>query len=70
MFVNRFSKLFDRLPNQFQRAAERATVVAQPALPLVTLQELYQAAAERAYRDHELDKLFNIDYYSDRGAGI
>jgi hypothetical protein len=39
-------------------------------LPLATLESIYQTAAARARSDHELDRLFNPDYYGDRGSGI
>jgi hypothetical protein len=39
-------------------------------LPTATLENIYQAAAARAVRDHKLDRLFNPDYYGDEGSGI
>jgi len=33
------------------------------AQPLVPIKDIYQAARNRAVDDHELDKLFNPDYY-------
>ncbi|MEX0610581.1 MAG: hypothetical protein WD738_15170 [Pirellulales bacterium] len=70
MFVNRFNELFERPPDQNGAISNVASAPGQPILPLISVQELYQAAAERAYRDHELDKLFNADYYGDHGSGI
>lgn len=35
------------------------------AVPGVQLNDIYQAAKKRAVEDHELDKLFNADYYGD-----
>ena len=70
MFVNRLSDLFERLPEQIGGVGNVAPAPRQPILPLVSSHELYQAAAERAFRDHELDRLFNADYYHDHGSGI
>jgi hypothetical protein len=37
-----------------------------PAMPMaVQLAEIYQAAVARAVEDHELDKLFNAEFYGD-----
>jgi hypothetical protein len=33
--------------------------------PRVQLNDIYQAAKNRAIEDHELDKLFNADFYGD-----
>jgi hypothetical protein len=37
----------------------------EPAFSPLSIQisEIYQAAAQRAAEDHQLDKLFNPDYY-------
>jgi hypothetical protein len=35
------------------------------AVPGVQLNDIYQAAKKRAVEDHELDKLFNADFYGD-----
>jgi hypothetical protein len=32
--------------------------------------EIYRAAYEQALRDHQLDVLFNPDYYGGHGSGI
>jgi hypothetical protein len=69
MFANRISALFPQGPfaasDQFP-----APSAPQQILPRVSLPEIYQAAASRAERDHELDRLFNPDYYGDHGSGI
>jgi len=41
---------------------------AQQSIPRATgvqLKDIYQAAKKRAIEDHELDKLFNADFYGD-----
>jgi hypothetical protein len=35
------------------------------ALPGIQLGDIYQAAKKRAVEDHELDKLFNAEFYGD-----
>jgi hypothetical protein len=46
-------------------APARANRVA-PAMPMaVQLAEIYQAAVTRAIEDHEIDKLFNAEFYGD-----
>jgi hypothetical protein len=35
------------------------------ALPPVQIGDIYQAAKQRAVEDHELDKLFNAEFYGD-----
>jgi hypothetical protein len=35
------------------------------AVPGVQLNDIYQAAKNRAVEDHELDKLFNPEFYGD-----
>ena len=40
----------------------------QPAarvMPPVQISDIYQAAKQRAVEDHELDKLFNAEFYGD-----
>ena len=40
----------------------------QPAarmLPPVQITDIYQAAKQRAVEDHELDRLFNAEFYGD-----
>jgi hypothetical protein len=40
----------------------------QPAariVPPVQITDIYQAAKQRAVEDHELDKLFNAEFYGD-----
>jgi hypothetical protein len=34
-------------------------------LPPVQIADIYQAAKNRAVEEHEIDKLFNADYYDD-----
>jgi hypothetical protein len=34
-------------------------------LPPVQIGDIYQAAKQRAVEDHELDKLFNAEFYGD-----
>ena len=70
MFVNRFGELLEGLSVQIDGTANIAPAPRQQILPLVSAQAIYQAAAERAYRDHQLDRLFNADYYGDNGSGI
>jgi hypothetical protein len=36
-----------------------------PRSPGVHLNDIYQAAKNRATEDHELDKLFNAEFYGD-----
>ena len=36
-----------------------------PRAPGLQLNDIYQAAKNRAIEDHELDKLFNADFYGD-----
>jgi hypothetical protein len=37
-----------------------------PAVPMaIQLAEIYQAAVTRAIEDHEIDKLFNAEFYGD-----
>jgi hypothetical protein len=36
-----------------------------PRMPGVQLNDIYQAAKNRAIEEHELDKLFNADFYGD-----
>ena len=40
----------------------------QPAariIPPVAINDIYQAAKNRAVEEHEIDKLFNADFYGD-----
>lgn len=70
MFTNRISAFFPPASLSDQEGKVRDTPQPQQVLPVATLNELYQAAAARALRDYELDKLFNPDYYGDHGSGI
>lgn len=38
---------------------------AASVLPPVQISDIYQAAKQRAVEDHELDKLFNAEFYGD-----
>ncbi|HEX4416229.1 MAG TPA: hypothetical protein VH107_21530 [Lacipirellulaceae bacterium] len=42
-----------------------AQQTAPRAIPGVQLSDIYQAAKKRAVEDHELDKLFNAEFYGD-----
>ena len=70
MFTNRITELFPLNPLPGQQGNAQHSPQAQQVLPIATLGALYQAAADRAMRDYELDKLFNPDYYGDHGSGI
>ncbi|HEX2474564.1 MAG TPA: hypothetical protein VHK01_07460 [Lacipirellulaceae bacterium] len=70
MFTNRITELFPLNPPPGQAGNAEHSPQAQHVLPIATLGALYQAAAARALRDYELDKLFNPDYYGDHGSGI
>jgi hypothetical protein len=70
MFENRISAQF---PQNLPPGGERSAVIPAPQatiLPVVSLESIYQLAAERAVRDYELDRLFNPDHYGDNGSGI
>jgi hypothetical protein len=69
------------LENRFGEMFEESVVVPGPSLidppapppqfsPFVAMSQVYQAAYEKALRDHQLDVLFNPDYYGDHGSGI
>jgi hypothetical protein len=70
MLENRFGELFE----ESQVPPEPQHFPAPPAPPqfgpFVSASQIYQAAYERALRDHQLDVLFNPDYYGDHGSGI
>jgi hypothetical protein len=61
------------LPNfsaaTFNSGAVPASGAAQQSaarmMPPVQLADIYQAAKTRAVEDHELDKLFNAEFYGD-----
>jgi hypothetical protein len=81
MHENRISELFAMTnpPNLFVNvsvsfppniaAANPGAAMAANLLQLVSAADIYQMAAARARYDHELDKLFNPEYYGD-GSGI
>jgi len=47
----------------FQAAQGNEAVNRSPMA--VQIADIYQAAAQRAKEEHELDKLFNADFYND-----
>lgn len=70
MFTNHPNQNSGFLPNvgapTFNLGVSKpAPVEAHRAVPGVQLNEIYQAAKNRALEDHELDKLFNADFYGD-----
>jgi hypothetical protein len=70
MFANRISGQFQ--PNVLVNktyGGQTANPAAQ-FMPLFSMDDIIQAAYARAKEDHELDKLFNPDYYGDHGSGI
>ncbi len=80
MFENRISELYQFTtmePNMLLRGAAANILPSVPAattaahlLPVVSTQDIYQMAAAKSRYDHELDKLFNPEYYGDQGSGI
>jgi hypothetical protein len=74
MFENRISELFQMTVNfevvDGNQPVPPAAATAAQLLPLISTEGLYQMAAARARYDHELDKLFNPEYYGDHGSGI
>jgi hypothetical protein len=68
MYENRFSELF---PQDRQAPVDfTGSLPEQNVLPVVSLESIYQSAAARARNDHELDRLFNPEFYGDSGSGI
>ena len=64
MFHNRISDY--RLPEDVAgagHAAPQATMALVPQQPASQLPDIYAMAWTLAVRDHELDKLFNGDFY-------
>jgi hypothetical protein len=51
-------------PGILPAAAERQQSAAR-FLPPVQVGDIYQAAKQRAVEDHELDRLFNAEFYRD-----
>jgi hypothetical protein len=70
MFENRIGELFGFMNSPSMPPSASAAAPAAQFLPVASLAEIYQAAAARARYDHELDRLFNPDYYGDQGSGI
>ena len=68
MFQNRISGFvmsFDNQPDRQRGPCRCRVTIEHPAscsLP-VQIADIYQAAMNRALQDHELDKLFNPDFY-------
>ena len=69
MFENRISTLFRPAMPAGQTLESHVASTAQ-LFPTTTIEEIYQAAFTRARNDHELDRLFNAEYYGDNGSGI
>jgi hypothetical protein len=69
MFANRISALFPSTRSP-QEALGGIGVPAQQVLPMASIEEIFQAALNRARNDCELDRLFNAEYYGDHGSGI
>lgn len=46
-------------------AATDSLKSAARVVPPVQISDIYQAAKQRAVEDHELDKLFNAEYFGD-----
>ncbi len=74
MFENRIRELFSfasaqNVPTNVTSSAPAAANAMQ-LLPIVSTQDIYQMAAAKARSDHELDRLFNPEYYGDHGSGI
>jgi hypothetical protein len=70
MLENKFGELFEE--SQVPPAPDVADAPPAPPQigPFLATNQIYQAAYEQALRDHQLDKLFNPDYYGDNGSGI
>jgi hypothetical protein len=68
MLENRNSEHFPQGP--WSIGTSSSGIAQQPILQPVSLESIYRLAAERAARDHELDRLFNPEYYGDHGSGI
>jgi hypothetical protein len=65
-----FDETSEQLPDEPQRADECSEHVAPSVFPpmaglphVVPMMDLYAAAYARAVADHELNKLFNPEYY-------
>jgi hypothetical protein len=67
MFQNRINGFVPSLagaaftPGVFPATPERASTSKSPMA--VQIADIYQAAMQRAVEEHELDKLFNPDFY-------
>jgi len=70
MFVNRLSRNVVFRESISDETAVRDKMGSSTFLPQMTTQDLYQAAAEQAYKDYQLNMLFNAEYYGDHGSGI
>lgn len=62
----------NRITNWLNPAAITVGESMEPSTPIqmASAQDIYQLAAARAYHDHQLDRLFNAEYYGDCGSGI
>jgi hypothetical protein len=70
MFQNRITDLFRLTNSPGMPTNPTAVATTSQWMPVVGLADIYQAAASRARNEHELDKLFNPEYYGDHGSGI
>jgi hypothetical protein len=67
MFQNRMTGFVPSMsaptftPGMFPAAQDNRT--AQPSPIAVQIADIYQAAAQRAIEEHEIDKLFNPQFY-------
>lgn len=69
MFQDRISDAFPQFPAPPQNPCAAPPTTPQHFLPMASLEAIYHSAAARAKSDHALDRLFNPDYYEDRGSG-
>ncbi|HEY4235371.1 MAG TPA: hypothetical protein VGM76_18210 [Lacipirellulaceae bacterium] len=67
MLENKFGELFEE---SVVSEPQGATAPPPQFGPFLAANQIYQAAYEQALRDHQLDLLFNPDYYGDHGSGI
>jgi hypothetical protein len=65
MFQNRTNLFGPTFLNTSLLAAANLEQRASKSTPSVQINDIYQAAKNRAVEDHELDKLFNPDFYGD-----
>jgi hypothetical protein len=67
MFQNRINLFGPSLPTAPLNTSLLAAAKPEQraSTPSVQMADIYQAAKNRAVEDHELDKLFNPDFYGD-----